>query len=353
MVFGWLGLLAGFAIGIEWIRSRPAGPPPPSGGIDLVGAGATLPYPLYRRWFSEYGAAEGVRINYFSVGTGEGLRLLLADSVDFGAIDRPLRAEERRATSCGPLEVPTVVGAIVVAYNLPGIAAPLALDEATLAAIFLGRITRWDAAEIRALNPGVSLGPVPIRVIRRAPSSGTNEVFARYLDVDATWAASRASRATVGIGDVVEGNEGVASQVRVSAGAIGFLELTYAQQNKLQLARLRNRAGRFVTPDSGALARTASELLSAPGGDTLLALVGARDTAAYPVAALTRIVAAGALADPRRGGHLVAFVRWALRDGATAAEALGYAPLPETVVRRQLDRLDGLRPGTCPSTPPR
>lgn len=119
------------------------------------------------------------------------------------------------------------------------------------------------------------------------------------------------------------------------------------------MARLRNRAGRFVAPDADALARTAIELLALPGADTLLALVGARDTAAYPVAALTRLVAADALADPRRGGHLIAFLRWALRDGATSAEALGYAPLPAAVVQRQLARLDALRPGTCPSTPPR
>jgi phosphate transport system substrate-binding protein len=354
LVFGWLGLLAGFAIGIEWIRSRPAGPPPPSGGIDLVGAGATFPYPLYRRWFAEYGAAEGVRINYYSVGTGEGLRLLLADSVDFGAADRPLRAEERAQATCAPLEFPTVVGAIAVAYNLPGVDGSLALDEAVLAAIFLGRITRWDAAEIRALNPKVPLDSRAIRVVRRARTSGTSEVFSRYLESDASWRAAGGERgAREIVGDLVEGNEGVASQVRVTPGAIGFVEQTYAQQSKLQVARLRNRAGRFVAPDAAALARTADELLARPGADTLLALVGASDTAAYPVAALTRLVAAGALADPRRGGHLIAFVRWALRDGATSAEALGYAPLPAAVVQRQLARLDDLRPGTCPSSPPR
>ncbi len=354
LVIGWLGLLVGFAIGIEWIRSRPAGPPPPSGGIDLVGAGATFPYPLYRRWFAEYGAAEGVRINYFSVGTGEGVRLLLADSVDFGAVDRPLRAAERAQARCAPLEIPTVVGAIAVAYNLPGVSVPLRLDEPLLAGIFLGRITRWDAPELRALNPEVTPEPLPIRVVRRARSSGTSEVFARYLDADATWrSVSRTRGEGDAVGDLVEGNEGVASQVRATPGAIGFVEQSYAQQSKLQVAHLRNRAGKYVAPEGAAVARTAAELLARPDADTALALIGAQDSAAYPVAALTRIVAAGALADPRRSAHLLAFVRWALRDGATSAEALGYAPLPASVVQRQLDRLDALRPGTCPSNPPR
>jgi len=295
-----------------------------------------------------------VRINYYSVGTGEGLRLLLADSVDFGAVDRPLRAAERSQAACAPLEFPTVVGAIAVAYNLPGVDRPLALDEAVLAAIFLGRITTWDAPEIRALNPQTAIDRRAIRVVRRARTSGTSEVFSRYLESNGSWrAAVRDPSAREIVGDLVEGNEGVAAQVRVTPGAIGFVEQTYAQQSKLQVARLRNRAGRFVAPDADALARTATELLALPGADTLLALVGARDSAAYPVAALTRLVAADALADPRRGGHLIAFLRWALRDGATSAEALGYAPLPAAVVQRQLARLDALRPGTCPSTRPR
>lgn len=288
------------------------------------------------------------------MGTGEGLRLLLADSVDFGAVDRPLRAAERTQAACTPLEFPTVAGAIAVAYNLPGVDRPLALDEAVLSAIFLGRITTWDAPEIRALNPQSALDNRAIRVVRRARTSGTSEVFSRYLESDASWrAAGREAGAREIVGDLVEGNEGVASQVRVTPGAIGFVEQTYAQQSKLQVARLRNRAGRFVVPDADALARTATELLALPGADTLLALVGARDSAAYPVAALTRLVAADALTDPRRAGHLIAFLRWALRDGATSAEALGYAPLPAAVVQRQLARLDALRPGTCPSTRPR
>lgn len=348
----WLGLLAGFAAGMEWIKTRPPGPPAPSGGIDLVGAGATFPYPLYRQWFSEYGAESGVRINYFSVGSGEGVRLLLDGSADFGASDRPLTAEERARASCGPLEVPMVVGAVAVAYNLPGVAAdaPLRFDADALAAIYLGRITRWDDATLRALNPGITLPDLPIRVVHRVRSSGTSGIFATYLRGSADWRRAQGDSALhwpVGTG--AEGNEGVASEVRVSAGAIGFVEFSYASLARLHVASLRNGAGAFVQPGSASLAVAAAELLGPPGADTLAALVGARAVGAYPIVAVTRIIADRALADTIRGAHFVAFARWALTDGARSAGTLGYAPLPPAVARRQRQRLDAVRPGACPT----
>ncbi len=350
LVILWIGLLAGFAAGIEWIKSRPAAPPPPSGGIDLVGAGATFPYPLYRQWFSEYGASSGVRINYFSVGSGEGIRLMLDEGVDFGATDRPLRADERARAVCGPLDIPTVVGAVAVAYNLSGLTTPLQLDADALAGVFLGRIVRWDAPELRALNPGLALPAAAITVVHRVRTSGTSEVFARYLAGSPAWREAQSGaelRWPVGTG--AEGNEGVATEVRVSEHAIGFVEFSYAQQTKLQVAALRNASGRFVLPDATSLAVTASDLLSPATADTAAALVGAPSPGAYAVAALTRIVADSALADTTKGAHLVAFIRWALSDGARSAAALGYAPLPVSVTRRFTTRLNALRPGTCPA----
>lgn len=346
----WIGLLAGFAAGIEWIKTRPEGPPEPSGGIDLVGAGATFPYPLYRRWFAEYGAESGVRINYFSVGSGEGIRLLLDEGVDFGATDRPLRPDEVARAACGPLDLPTVVGAIAVAYNLPAVGTPLRLDAEVLAGIFLGRITRWDAAGIRALNPGLALPSRPITVVHRVRTSGTSEVFARYLDGSAEWRAAQTGgelRWPVGTG--VEGNEGVAAAVRVGEGSLGFVEYSYAQQSRLQVAALRNAAGAFVPPGAASLAAAADELLVPAGADTLPALVGARAPGAYAVAALTRIVADSALGDPVKAAHLVAFARWALTEGARSASDLGYAPLPAAVARRLTARLDAIVPGRCPA----
>lgn len=347
----WIGLLAGFAVGVEWIKTRPDSAPPPSGGIDLAGAGATFPYPLYRRWFAEYRDVAGVRINYFSVGSGEGIRLLLEESADFGATDRPLRADERARARCGPFELPMVVGAVAVVVNLPTIANAVHFDADALAAIYLGRITRWNDAALRALNPSLALPDAPILVVQRARTSGTSEVFADYLEGAAAWRAEQRDTAEHWpVGERVEGNEGVAAQVRATPGSLGFVELSYARQSGLAVAALRNRAGRFVLPDSASLARTAAELLESQSADTLHGLVGARDAAAYPVAALTRLVADRALGDATRAAHFIAFARWALRDGSRSAFALGYAPLPAGMARRQLQRLDALQPGTCVAT---
>jgi len=346
----WIGLLAGFATGIEWIRQRPEAPPQPSGGIDLVGAGATFPYPLYRRWFAEYRDAFGVKINYFSVGSGEGIRLLLDEDVDFGATDRPLRASERARAHCGPVEIPTVVGAIAVVVNLPRIASPVRLDAAALAGIYLGRITRWDDVALRELNPSLALPAMPILVVQRVRTSGTSEVFADYLATDAAWRAAQRDTVTHWpVGERVEGNEGVAAQVRAREGALGFVELSYAEQSRLATAMLRNRSGAFVRPDSSSLRRTAAELLATASADTLHGLVGARNAQAYPIVAITRLVVDKALGDARRGAHFLAFARWALRDGANSARALGYAPLPPQELRRQHARLDALTAGVCPS----
>lgn len=346
----WLGLLAGFAAGIEWIKTRPDPPPPPSGGIDLVGAGATFPYPLYRRWFAEYRDASGVRINYFSVGSGEGVRLVLDENVDFGASDRPLRADERARARCGPVEIVTVVGAIAVVVNLPTIANPVRLDADALAAVYLGRITRWNDAGLRTLNPTLALPDAPIRLVQRARTSGTGEIFGDYLAGSSAWrSAATEGDAQTAPGERVDGNEGVASQVRSTVGSLGFVELSYARQSGLAVAALRNRAGSFVLPDSTSLALTASELLADASADTLHSLIGAVNAGAYPVVAVTRLIVDQSLGDQTRSAHFVAFARWALREGARSAVALGYAPLPASVTRRQLERLDALKPGTCPT----
>lgn len=349
-VLVWIGTLAGFAAGVEWIRTRPAGPPSPSGGIDLVGAGATFPYPLYRRWFAEYRDASGVRINYFSVGSGEGLRLLFDGGADFGASDRPLLPDERARARCGPLEIPTVVGGIAVVVNLPRIVSTVQLDAETLAGIFLGHVTRWNDPALTALNPRLALPALPIRVVRRARTSGTSAVFSDYLEAAPAWRAAQADpRAQETVGDRVEGNEGVAAQVRAIEGAVGFVELSYAQQAQLATAALRNVSGRFVRPDAASLARTAEELLARALADTLHGLVGAQHPGAYPVAAITRLVVDDALGDEHRAAHFVAFARWALEEGAASATELGYVPLPAAELRRQRAKLDQLVPGRCPS----
>lgn len=345
----WLGLLGGFAIGVEWIRSRPVRPTP-SGGIDLVGAGATLPFPLYRRWFAEYGRESGARINYFSVGSAEGIRLLLDGSADFGAADRPLTPDERARAVCGAVEIPTVLGAVAVAYRLPALPLPLRLDAETLADIFLGRITRWDDAPIRALNPGVSLPAIAIRPVQRVRLTGTGAVFSEYLSASLRWRAALAIGGPARSAESrVEGNEGVTAAISAREGSIGAVELTYATQAGLPVAALRNASGAFVSPSTASVAAAAADLLSAENVDSLPWLLGAARANAYPVVALTRIVVDGALRDTTTAAHFLSFARWALRAGARSAEEFGYAPLPEAVAARQLRRLDALAPGRCPS----
>jgi phosphate transport system substrate-binding protein len=349
IAFVWLGLLGGFAIGVEWIRSRPE-PPRPSGGIDLVGAGATFPYPLYRRWFADYGAASGVRINYFSVGSIEGIRLMLDGAADFGAADRPLLPDERARATCGPMEIPTVLGAVAVAYRVPGLVTPLRLDADVLAQIFLGTITQWNAPAMQALNPGVLLPALTIHPVQRARTTGTSAVFAQYLSTSPRWRdAQRAGRELISPGSRVEGNEGVTAEISARDGAIGVVELTYAQQVGLTVAALRNRAGSFVAPTPTSIVAAAELVLTPESADTISGIVEARAPEAYPAVVLTRIIADQALGDTIRASHFIAFARWALREGAASATEVGYAPLPEAVAARQLRRLDALRPGHCPT----
>ena len=346
----WIGLLAGFAAGIEWIRTRPE-PPAPSGGIDLVGAGATFPYPLYRRWFADYTAATGFRINYLSVGSGEGIRLLLDGEVDFGATDRPLTAAERARASCGPLLIPMAVGPVAVVANLPRVAA-IRLDADLLAAIYLGRVTTWEAQEVRLLNPGLPLRVAPIRVAHRVHTSGTSAVFESYLRTAPAWQAARPiAAAPWEVGEGFEGNEGVAAFVRATPGAIGFVELSYAIQSRLLIATIGNHAGAFVLPDSASVAATVAELLRPDFPDSVADLNRARGASAYPIVAVTRLVADRVLEDERRATMLFDFARWALREGAPAARSLGYSPLPDATASQVVRRLDQQIPGHCLAPP--
>ena len=346
----WIGLLAGFAAGIEWIRTRPE-PPAPSGGIDLVGAGATFPYPLYRRWFADYTSQTGFRINYLSVGSGEGIRLLLDGEVDFGATDRPLTAAERARATCGPLLIPMAVGPVAVVANLPRVAA-IRLDADLLAAIYLGKVTTWEAQGVRLLNPGLPERVAPIRVAHRVHTSGTSAVFESYLRTAPAWHAARPlAAAPWEVGEGFDGNEGVAAFVRATPGAIGFVELSYAIQSRLLIATIGNRAGSFVLPDSASVAATVAELLRPDFPDSVPDLNRAEGERAYPIVAVTRLVADRILGDERRATMLFDFARWALREGAPAARSLGYSPLPDATASQVVRRLDQQIPGRCLAPP--
>ncbi|MBI2795902.1 MAG: phosphate ABC transporter substrate-binding protein PstS [Gemmatimonadetes bacterium] len=327
---------------------------PPAGGsraIDLAGAGATFPYPVLARWFSEYAAASGVRINYRSVGSDSGIRELAAGTVDFAASEAPATDAELAGLAGGPvLQLPVVAGAVAVTYNLPEVTAPLNLTGEALAEIFLGRITRWNDRRLRALNPLAPLPAQPIGVVTRIDGSGTTFVVSQFLaGLSPRWAAGPGVGKLVDwpVGSGAHGNEGVAGQVKQVAHTIGFVELAYARQNRLPVASIRNRRQTFVAPSSAAGAAAAVEVLhAAPAGDDLrIPLVNADGEGVYPICSFTWLLLYRTQADPARGRKLAAFVRWALRDGGPGAIALDYAPLPAPLARRVDRALDSLRPG--------
>ena len=324
--------------------------------VDLTGAGATFPYPLYARWFGNYAWREGTRINYLAVGSGEGIRQLQAGTVDFGAADVPLTAAPSaratpaaRAQAARTLQLPMVLGAVAVTYQLER-TAPLHLSGAVLAEIFLGRITRWDDPRLTALNPGVPLPALPIRVIHRDDESGTTYIFSDYLSaVSPAWAqrAGRGATLTWPVGSGSTGNEGVAGSVKQTPGAIGYVEVVYARQNRLPVARLQNRAGRFVAPMPFEIASAATAGVGALEGDRWMtaSLVDAPGASSYPMVAFSWLLLDPEAIGAAKARQLRDFVQWALTDGVEVATPMGYVPLPSVLaagVQARLDRALGI-----------
>jgi len=322
-----------------------------SGSVDLTGAGATFPYPIYRRWFAEYADSTGVRINYQSIGSGGGIRQLSEGTVDFGASDAPMsEAELLKAKGGAVLHVPTVVGAVVIAYNLPGLAQPLRLDGPTTADVFLGRITKWNDPRVAALNPGVALPDDDILVVHRTDGSGTTFVFTAWLAaVSPTWKSGPGTgkevRWPVGLGG--KGNEGVAGTIKQTPGALGYVELAYATQNGLAVASLRNAAGEFVAPSVASATAAAEGAVASLAADTdyRVSIVNAPGAQSYPIAAFTYLLLYERQADTTKARKLTDFLRWALTSGQSRAAALDYAPLPKSVADALVARLATLQSG--------
>jgi phosphate transport system substrate-binding protein len=321
------------------------------GVVTLNGAGATFPYPLYSKWIEEYRAvAPGVHINYQSIGSGAGVRQIVAGTVDFGATDVPTEPDEERDAP-GPLvEIPAAVGSVVLSYNQPALKAPLRLTPALIASIYLGGVTRWNDAALAAVNPGVALPNEPITVVFRTDGSGTTALFTRYLALtSADWRArvgsGKSLRWPVGIG--AKGNEGVTGLLQATPGSIGYTELAYATQNRLPLTAIENRAGHFVLPSVDAAAAAAA---GTPVADSLaLSLENAADERAYPLASYTYLLLYADNADARRGAALASFVWWAVHDGQHLARALDYAPLPPNIVTVVEARLRALKAAGKPA----
>jgi phosphate transport system substrate-binding protein len=322
-----------------------------SGSVDLTGAGATFPYPLYSKWFDEYATATGIKINYQSIGSGGGIRQLSEGTVDFGASDSPM-SDADIAKAKGPvMHFPTVLGAVAVTYNLPQLSAPLKLSGPVIADMFAGKITKWSDPQITVLNPGVSLPSSDVLVVHRSDGSGTSFVFTDYLStVSPTWAKGpgRGKEVAWPVGLGGKGNDGVAGQVKQTPGAVGYVELAYAKQNQLPYAAIRNASGAFVLPSpEGMTAAAAGVAEKLPANtDYRLSIVDAAGAQAYPISSFTWILLYTQQPDPVKGKKLVDFLRWAFTEGEKDASALDYAPLPSSMASRLTARLDSIKLGT-------
>ncbi len=313
--------------------------------IDLLGAGATFPYPLYARWFNQYATDSSVRINYESIGSGGGIDRLIEGTVDFAATDVPMsNAEVARVRGAGVLHIPMVLGSVALTFNLPSLDGPLRLTPDVIASIFLGEITQWNDLRLQAINTGASLPDEPLLVVHRRDESGTSFIFSDYLTtVSVAWSAGpgRGRNIAWPVGTSARGNEGVAAQVKQTIGAIGFVESSYARFNRLPTARVRNAAGRFIAPAAFEVAAAAVSVLDTVRGpaDLRVSIVNAPGGQAYPIASFSWLLIAPDAAGPKKYEQLLRFVKWALSDGDQLARELGYEPIPATLAENVLRSL--------------
>ena len=319
-------LLAGLALAL-----------PVMGQTTLNGAGATFPYPMYSKWFSEYNKLHpDVQINYQSIGSGGGIRQVLNGTVDFGASDGPMSDEQLGQSKTKILHIPTVMGAVVPAYNVPGVSGEVKFTPEALAGIFLGKITNWNDPALAKVNPGVNFPNTPIIVIYRSDGSGTTFIFTDYLSkVSKDWAN------TVGKGTSVKwpggmggkGNEGVAGQVRQLSGSIGYVELIYAVQNKITYGSVRNASGNFVAASLDGVTEAAATAKTMPA-DFRVSITNAPGKTAYPISSFTWLLIPTPAKDPKKGKIIADFLDWMVTDGQKMTNQLSYAPLPESVVEK-------------------
>ena len=310
----------------------------------INGAGATFPYPIYSKWFDEYAKVDpSVRFNYQSIGSGGGQKQITAQTVDFGASDGPMSDENLAKAPGKLLHIPTVAGADVITYNLPG-NPKLKLDGDTIVNIYMGNITKWNDPKIAMLNPGVDLPDLPVIVVHRSDGSGTTYIFVDYLSsISPVWADSVGKGTSVkwpvGIGG--KGNEGVAGQVKQLSGAVGYVELIYAKQNKMPYADVKNAAGNFITPSLDSVT-TAFATAKIPD-DFRFSMVNAPGDNAYPISGATWLLVYEKQKDAAKGKKLVEFLNWALTKGEGMASSLDYASLPENVQQRVLERIKTIK----------
>lgn len=311
----------------------------------LTGAGATFPYPMYSKWFSDYHKLHSdIAINYQSIGSGGGIAQITAGTVDFGASDGPMSDEQLSKAKTKIVHIPTVLGAVVPAYNVPGVKEELKFTPEALAGIFLGRITSWNDNAIQSVNKDVKLPNTPIVVVHRSEGSGTTYVWSDYLSkVSPDWKSAPGKGASikwpVGLG--AKGNEGVAGQIRQVEGAIGYIELIYALQNKIPYGSVKNSSGTFMKASLDSV--TAAAQGAKIPNDYRVSITNAPGKDAYPISSFTWLLIPEKSADPNKGKILVEFLNWMLNDGQKETTELSYAPLPTELAARVKETVKQLR----------
>jgi phosphate transport system substrate-binding protein len=311
----------------------------------LTGAGATFPYPIYSKWFSEYSAAHpGVEINYQSIGSGGGIRQVTAGTVDFGASDGPMTDEQLAASKIKLIHIPTVLGADVPAFNVPGVS-DLKFSGSVLADIFLGKITQWNDARIAKDNPGVKLPDQKIIVVHRSDGSGTTYIWTDYLSkVSKEWADGPGKGTSVSwpVGVGGKGNEGVAGLVRQLPGAIGYVELIYALQNKISYGSVKNAAGNYLKASIDGVTEAAASIKVLPA-DYRVSITNAPGANAYPISSFTWLLIPVHTTDPAKDKVLKDLLSWIVNSGESEVSALSYAPLPKAVAAKVLKTIYSLQ----------
>ncbi len=327
------------------LSAAPALVPPTR--VQINGAGATFPYPIYSKWFDEYHKAHPeVEINYQSIGSGGGIRQLLAGTVDFGASDGPMTDEQLRQAKVKILHFPTVLGAAVPTYNIPGMNQELNFTPEALAGIFLGKVTKWNDPELTKANPGVNLPGNDIVVVHRSDGSGTTYIWTDYLSkVGDEW-RTKVGRNTsvnwpVGLGG--KGNEGVSGLIQQTPNSIGYVELIYAIQNRLNYGRVRNSSGNFVKADLASVMEAADGAATSMPQDFRVSITNAPGKNAYPISSFTWLLIPSKIDDPEKKNVIIGFLRWMMTDGQKYCEPLAYAQLPKGVVAKEIKAISGIR----------
>lgn len=316
--------------------------------VMLTGAGATFPYPIYSKWFDAYYKATGNQVNYQSLGSGAGVKQFTEGTVDFGATDGPMNDAEIAAAKGQVIHLPTVLGADAVTWNLPSLGkTALKFDAATLADIFLGKITKWNDARLVALNPGVTLPAIDLLVVHRSDGSGTTYIWTDYLSTISPEWAEKVGRGKsvnwpVGLGG--KGNEGVTQQIKQVEGTIGYVELIYALANDLPVGEIKNKSGAFVAPTLESVSAAAAGVELAEDTDFRVSIVDAAGAGAYPVSSFTWLLVSPDIADVDKAKAIKAFLTWMTGPEAAAmARELHFAPLPASVAERVTARIATLK----------